>query len=144
MLKAKNIFTDAPSKLTEEFDRIMDLYAKDFGITTHKQEAIFYAQLLAEVGTQATIKSENMNYSAEALPKLFKAFRDSPHLAIKYGRTNNHKANQEAIANIAYGQRMGNGGDGWKFRGRGLIQLTGKDNYTNVSNNYKRLRFLAS
>lgn len=62
----------------------------------------------------------------------------SKELAQKYGRTTNQKANQEAIANIVYTNKIGNGdeksGDGYKYRGRGLIQLTGKVNYSEFSN----------
>lgn len=76
---------------------------------------------------------ENLNYTAASLKVKFAAFRLNPGLADKYGRTAKQKANQVMIANIAYGNRMGNGasttGDGWKFRGRGLIHLTGRANY---------------
>lgn len=76
---------------------------------------------------------ENLNYRADILKTKFEAFKKNPGLADKYGRTTKQKANQIMIANIAYGNRMGNGtiasGDGWKFRGRGLIHLTGRNNY---------------
>ncbi|MFC7774093.1 glycoside hydrolase family 19 protein [Flavobacterium sp. GCM10027622] len=76
---------------------------------------------------------ESLNYSAASLKVKFTAFSSNPGLADKYGRTTKQKANQIMIANIAYANRMGNGsvnsGDGWKFRGRGLIHLTGRANY---------------
>lgn len=76
---------------------------------------------------------ENLNYKPASLKEKFSAFKKNPHLADKYGRTLKQKANQIMIANIAYSNRMGNGsvssGDGWKFKGRGLIHLTGRANY---------------
>jgi len=132
---AIEIFTKANEDVTDEIDRVMNNYAHLFGIETIEQEAMFYAQLLAEVGRGATLKRENMNYSSKALKRVFKAFRKKPHLAEKYGRNKNHKANQVAIANIAYGGRNGNDTkmDGWNFRGGGLIQLTFKNNYIKVN-----------
>lgn len=136
-MKAKKIFKDAPYARQQEFDRLLNMYGKDFGIVTKSDLAAFYATLLAEVGTAAKIKTENLNYSASSLKKVFKVFKQNPELAERYGRTKTHKANQIMIANLAYGNRMGNGDveseDGWNFRGRGFIQLTGKRNYEAVT-----------
>ena len=135
MLKSSLVFTHAPYSTTQEFDRLMDLYGKKFGVVADHDHAAFYATLLAEVGIKATIKEENLNYSSRALKATFKAFRDNPILADRHGRSKAHKANYEMIGNIAYGGRMGNvkDGDGYLFRGRGFIQLTGRSNYAKVS-----------
>ena len=70
---------------------------------------------------------ENLNYSAEGLKTTFKKYFPTDALAMQYAR------NPERIANRVYANRMGNGdeksGDGFKYRGRGHLQLTGKDNY---------------
>ena len=74
---------------------------------------------------------ENLNYSAEGLQKIFKKY--FPTLE----STNGYARNPSKIANKVYANRMGNGneisGDGWKYRGRGALQLTGKENYTLLS-----------
>ncbi|HDU8585992.1 TPA: hypothetical protein RG682_001457 [Vibrio alginolyticus] len=94
----------------------------------------FVAQLAKEVGPRMRME-ENLNYSVQGLKSTFRVYRNRPALAEKHGRKNaiNQKANQEAIANNAYAMKIGNGdastGDGWKYRGRGMIQLTGKGNY---------------
>jgi putative chitinase len=104
--------------------QIPDTAAK-FNITTPLRLAHFLAQCGHEsAGFKAV--SENLNYSADGLVKIFgKYFNAST--AAGYAR------NPEKIANKVYSSRMGNGnegsGDGWKHRGRGYIQLTGKDNY---------------
>lgn len=97
----------------------------DYDITTPHRIAAFLAQCAHESGGFTAIK-ENLNYRAETLskvwPRLFPA-----DIAQQYAH------NQVAIANRAYGGRMGNGdessGDGFKFCGRGLIQITGRSNY---------------
>jgi putative chitinase len=103
--------------------------ALKFGITTNLRLAHFLAQCALEsTGFKATV--ENLSYSADRLRQVFpKYFRDVDPAA--YAR------NQEKIGNRVYANRMGNGdeasGDGFKFRGRGYIQLTGKNNYTSFS-----------
>jgi len=100
----------------------------DYEINTANRIAAFIAQCSHESAGFTALK-ENLNYKAETLtrlwPKLFPA-----GVAKAYASMPNK---QEAIANRAYGSRMGNGseesGDGFKFCGRGLIQLTGRNNY---------------
>jgi putative chitinase len=97
----------------------------EFEINTPKRQAMFLAQLLHE-SALLTATIENLNYSELGLVKVFKNYFDR-NSAKRYARQ------PEKIANRVYANRMGNGnemsGDGWRFRGRGLIQLTGKDNY---------------
>lgn len=104
-------------------------------VITVQRIASFVAQLIHESNGFRTL-SENFNYTPAALMSTFntaKAQRFPKILAEQFGRTADHPANREMIAMIAYADRMGNGsvdsGDGWKYRGRGPIQLTGKDNY---------------
>jgi putative chitinase len=86
----------------------------------------FFAQCAHESGG-FTVFNENLNYSARGLQSTFKKYFPDAATAKKYERK------PEMIANRVYASRMGNGdeksGDGWKFRGRGAIQLTGKSNY---------------
>ena len=105
---------------------IPDTAAK-FGINTPLRLAHFLAQCGHESGGfRAT--QENLNYSAKGLMGIFKKYFPTLALAQSYERK------PEKIANRVYGGRMGNGpessGEGYKFRGRGYIQLTGKENYT--------------
>ena len=92
--------------------------------------AHFFAQCAHESGNwRAT--SENLNYSAKGLRGIFRKYFPTDALAAQYARK------PQAIANRVYANRMGNGpessGDGWKFRGRGFLQLTGHDNYKALS-----------
>jgi len=104
---------------------IPDTAAK-FNITNVLRLAHFLAQAGHESG-QFKATSENLNYSSKGLLGIFPKYF-TPALAESYSRQ------PQKIANRVYGGRMGNGaeptGDGFKFRGRGYIQLTGKDNYT--------------
>ena len=102
-----------------------------FGIEALENRAAFIAQLLHEsAGLQ--VFSENLNYAAAALTVMWPT-RFTRETANQYGRSSAHPADPVMIANIAYANRMGNGGpatgDGWRYRGRGPIQLTGKNNY---------------
>ena len=105
---------------------IPDTAAK-FQINTPLRLAHFLAQCGHESGGfRAT--QENLNYSAKGLNGIFKKYFPTEASAAAYAR------NPQKIANKVYGGRMGNGleasGEGYKFRGRGYIQLTGKENYT--------------
>lgn len=99
-----------------------------YGINTKLRVSHFLAQILHESG-HLKYKSENLNYSAQALRKTFSKYFPTDEIATKYARQ------PEKIANRVYANRMGNGdeksGDGWKHRGRGVLQLTGKTNYIN-------------
>lgn len=88
------------------------------------------AQVYQETGAKFSI-TENLNYAPTALPVYFSYYRRHPEEQELDGRTSSHPANQENIANKAYGARNGNNrpGDGWRYIGRGMKQLTGRDNY---------------
>ncbi|UZA27785.1 LysM peptidoglycan-binding domain-containing protein [Moraxella bovis] len=119
--------------------------SKAFMMNDCNQKAHFFAHVMQEIGEKFEINGENLNYSWEALYKGdFKAFRGNIELSRRYGRGGKpgQKANQEAIANIAYANRMGNGsvssGDGWRYRGGGIIQVTGKDKYQKINDTIKK------
>ncbi|MDF7681761.1 hypothetical protein PT300_14685 [Enterobacteriaceae bacterium ESL0689] len=90
----------------------------------------FMAQVYQETGLEFSI-SESLDYASHALPENFRYYRLHPDEQQTDGRTESHKADQEAIANKAYGGRNGNTepGDGWRYKGRGMKQLTGRNNY---------------
>ncbi len=99
-----------------------------YGINTPNRIAGFIAQCGHE-SVNFTVLEENLNYSAAQLDKIFaKYFSKAGRNAAEYAKQ------PEKIANIVYASRLGNGdtasGEGYKFRGRGIIQLTGKENYT--------------
>ena len=108
-----------------------------FGPNTLRAAMAFYeltpyraAHLFAQTGHETAefkLFSENLNYSANGLSKIFGRYFPGD-LEKEYARK------PEKIASRVYGNRMGNGdeesGDGWKYRGRGALQLTGKNNYT--------------
>lgn len=114
-------------------DAINDILP-DFDINTPKRVSAFLAQCGHESGGFSVLK-ENLNYSADGLNNIFpKYFKNAGRDAAPYARQ------PEKIANLVYANRMGNGdeksGDGWRYRGRGPIQLTGKDNYRAFANDY--------
>jgi putative chitinase len=102
----------------------------EYEINTAPRMAMFLAQCAHESGGFRAIK-ENLNYRAASLRKLFPKYFPDDATANRYASLPNK---QEAIANRIYANRMGNGpeesGDGYRYCGRGLIQLTGKNNYT--------------
>jgi putative chitinase len=108
----------------EIISQIPDISAK-FGITNVLRLAHLLGQAAHESGHWKSF-SENLNYSAEGLKKIFPKYFPG-NISESYAR------NPEKIANKVYSSRMGNGdessGDGWKYRGRGALQTTGKNNY---------------
>jgi putative chitinase len=102
----------------------------DYEINTPQRIAAFIAQCAHESGNFTALR-ENLNYKAATLRKIFPKYFPTDKMAQQYASMPNK---QQAIANLVYANRMGNGppesGDGWRFAGKGLIQLTGRDNYT--------------
>ena len=99
----------------------------EYEITTPQRVAAFLAQCAHESGGFVFLK-ENLNYKAASLRRVFPKYFPDDAIAAQYA------GKGEMIANRVYANRMGNGpeesGDGWRYCGRGLIQLTGKNNYT--------------
>lgn len=133
MIRAQDIVRVAPAaaKYADELVRQM----ADIGIDTPRLASHFLGQIHVESGGFTTV-TENLNYSTQALLRLFGRHRISKADAEKFGRNKDHAANQNALANILYGGEFGRAqlgnvasGDGWRFRGRGLKQLTGRANY---------------
>jgi putative chitinase len=115
--------TKIPANVLEQIPQITE----KFGLNSNIRLAHFLSQCAHESGNFKAV-TENLNYGAKGLRSIFgKYFKDDATAAA-------YERKPEKIANRVYGSRMGNGdeasGDGWKFRGRGYIQLTGKDNYT--------------
>jgi putative chitinase len=110
-----------PVQVLNELGDVM----KQFGITNSFRLTHFLAQVAHESGNFKHVR-ENLNYSTEGLLKVFPKYFDK-NTAPLYARK------PEQIANIVYESRMGNGnrnsGDGWRFRGRGFLQVTGRTNY---------------
>ena len=117
----------------EHWHHALEQLLPDYDINTPKRIAAFVAQCAHESGGFTAIK-ENLNYKAPTLRKLFSKYFPNDELAAVYASKPNK---QEAIANKIYASRMGNGdeksGDGYRYCGRGLIQLTGKNNYQNFA-----------
>lgn len=101
-----------------------------FKINTPLRQAAFLSQLGHE-SAGLSVLEENLNYSKDGLRRIFGKYFPTDSIAAQYARQ------PQKIANLVYANRMGNGpessGDGWKFRGRGPLQVTGKDNYTWLS-----------
>lgn len=123
--KLRQILVGAPH-VDQWFKAIYEILP-DYEIDTPNRVACWLGQTAHESGGYRALR-ENLNYSADGLNKLFKKYFPTVADATPYARQ------PEKIANKIYSSRMGNGdersGDGWKYRGRGLIQLTGKSNYT--------------
>ncbi|WP_296698779.1 glycoside hydrolase family 19 protein [Algoriphagus sp.] len=117
----------------ETYLPFLDTILPEFEINTSLRKAHFLAQLSHESGGLKYIQ-ENLNYSAQGLRSVFGKYFKTMEIAEAYARK------PEKIANRVYANRIGNGdeqsGDGWRYRGRGLIQLTGKANYQRFAQDY--------
>jgi putative chitinase len=123
----ENKFAQLISNNTQEWYQALVNNLPQYDINTPERVAAFIAQCAHESGGFRRLK-ENLNYKWESLRRVFPKYFPTDDVAQEYA----HKPEQ--IANRIYGSRMGNGdessGDGFRYCGRGLIQLTGKNNYT--------------
>lgn len=125
MLTASALKAIMPRSEAPKWAPPLDAAMGEFDLDTVPRMAAFLAQIAHE-SSELTRLSENLNYSVEGLMKTWPK-RFTPLVALKYARQ------PEMIANYVYAGRNGNGdeasGDGWRYRGRGPIQLTGRANY---------------
>jgi putative chitinase len=123
----RQIFTHVPDADVQKYHAAVGAGTLAYGMHNAQRLAAYCAQIDHESGGLLT-RAENLHYSGERLiavwPKRFRDLEEAKFYA---------EAGPESIANRVYADRMGNGpessGDGWRYRGQGLIQLTGKDNY---------------
>jgi putative chitinase len=129
MLTKDKLFEIFPAAVNSpmNMDELIEIVNASPLLTTVPRMAGFLAQAAHESGSFKLVK-ENLNYSAEGLLRTFPKYFKTPEDAAAYARQ------PQKIANRVYANRMGNGseasGDGFKFRGRGFFQVTGKANYT--------------
>ncbi len=126
----KAIYPAAPEPAVSNLVVTFNRWAGKFGIDTPLKTAHFLAQLLHEC-CGLRVMEENLNYSAQGLLRTFPRYFNKV-------TANQYARRPQKIANRVYANRMGNGneasGDGWMYRGRGCIMLTGKDNYRAYQN----------
>lgn len=143
----KKVFPAADDDYLQQIAGELNTGLAKYGLDTVLRRAHFCAQVRQEGGAALEAKVESLNYSPESLKSTFKYYRLHPDEAVTDGyerdaktRKITRKADQEAVGNKAYADRNGNGdaasGDGWKFRGRGLIQVTGRSNYREATLQY--------
>jgi putative chitinase len=117
------------------FDSMMRFFP-NYEIDTNERIAGFISQCSHE-SAEFTVLKENLNYRWQTLRRVFPKYFPNDEIAKRYASLPNK---QEAIASRVYANRMGNGpeesGDGWKYCGRGIIQLTGKNNYQAFANSF--------
>lgn len=144
------IFAQADEQTLDQVVTEVSSRPVGFGLDSRLRLAHFLAQVREEAGPGLKGKTENLNYRPDVLKSTFSYYKKHPEEADQDGRLTDPKtkkvtqaANQEVIANKAYGGRNGNGdvasGDGWKYRGRGFIQVTGRANYAALNKAYAAL-----
>ena len=129
--QVRRIMPKAKNENVKAFVAAFNKYSEQFEINTKMRAAHFIGQCAWESGEINAVE-ENLNYSADGLRKTFPRYFPTAELAASYARK------PVQIANRVYANRMGNGneasGDGWKYKGRGIIMLTGKNNYRAYQN----------
>jgi len=132
-MDTKELVKTARRFVKDKYYSYIELYCEKYKINTVERITHFLAQTNYE-SVYMNYVEENLNYSAERLLKVFPKYFKNIYEA------NEFAYNREKIANRVYANRMGNGdeqsGDGYRYRGRGLIQLTGKNNYLKFSKWY--------
>jgi putative chitinase len=130
LVNREMLCTITTPELADKWVNALNETCEEFGIDSPYRIAGFISQTAHESAGFKFV-SENLNYSAASLMRVWSTRFPTLEIAQRYAM------NPEKIANRAYADRMGNGdeasGDGWKYRGRGLIQLTGKNNYVAYS-----------
>jgi putative chitinase len=125
----RRLYPSAPDEILAHFASASGTVLPEFGISAGANRIHFF---LAQIGHESgglRVQEENLNYSAERMTKVWPSRFPTVASAMPFAR------NPEALANKVYGGRLGNEqpGDGFKYRGRGFIQVTGKDGYRQVS-----------
>ena len=144
------LFPDAEDELLTQVAADLNKNPAQYGLDSSLRCAHFFAQVMQEAGAGLEARSENLKYSPEGLEATFGYYADHPDEAVQDGYTRDPKtkaitkqANEQAIANKAYANRIGNGdvasGDGYLFRGRGFFQITGRANYSALATMYKKI-----
>lgn len=144
------IFPNADAALMDQAAKELNTAPALYGLDTPLKQAHFFAQVRQESGAEFSAQVENLNYKASVLQTLFAYYANHKDEAVADARLNDpatgkllRPANQQAIANKAYAKRNGNGdiasGDGFRFRGRGFLQVTGRDNYAANTQRYRTI-----
>jgi putative chitinase len=137
-----SLFPDADADRLAQIAREIDLQIVVARLDSPTRLAHFFGQVQQEVGLGLRLV-ESLDYRADRLGSIFRYFSRNPDEALLFGRTTDHPADREAIAKRAYADRNGNGGvesgDGWRFRGRGLKQVTGRANYRAFTEDHAQL-----
>lgn len=137
-----SVFPDADTGRLAQIAREIDASIVTASLDSPDRLTHFLGQVLQEVG-QGLRLVESLDYRADRLAPVLSYFRRNPEDSLLYGRTADQPADQESIANRAYADRNGNGdiesGDGWRYRGRGLKQVTGRANYRAFTEDHAEL-----
>ena len=150
--RLRKIFPRAKRDLLERVANELNRDLGRFGLDSTLRQSHFFAQVREEGGASLTARSEGLNYSPEGLKATFEYYRKHPSEALADGYAKDPKthkftrlADETTIANKTYGNRkdLGNhgldSGDGWRYRGRGFFQVTGRANYRDVTLKYREL-----
>jgi putative chitinase len=143
------LFPDADDDYLAQVASELNTDPSKYGLDTPLRCAHFFAQVMQEAGAELQAQVESLNYSPKALGN-FSYYRNHPAEAVQDGYAKDpttqriiRPANQPMIGNKAYANRIGNGdvasGDGFLFRGRGFIQVTGRANYAALATTYGNL-----
>ena len=145
----KRVFTSASNEKIQDIVDYFNVDLERYKLDTALRLSHFFAQVAVEAFSDLSAYIENLNYSVQGLKDTYSVFSPNgiySNVAQQIGRvpgTGGHPADQEAIANYAYANTLGNGpfgnGNGWLYRGRGMKQLTGWSNYQAFRDKYPSL-----